>query len=105
MDFDPRDHDSRDRDGREGHDPREAFMRDLELPRGKDREIVRDWDHEYNLRGTETRTLSTVGAFRVVPAHGSAAARSGFTCDGGGSARTGGGGRSPDPHLAEELFR
>ena len=68
MDFDPRDHDSRDRDGREGHDPREAFMRDLELPRGKDREIVRDRDHEYTLRGSETRTLSTVGAFRVVPA-------------------------------------
>lgn len=68
MDFDPRDHDSRDRNGRESHDPRDTFMRDLDLPRGEDREIVRDRDHEYTLRGSETRTLSTVGAFRVVPA-------------------------------------
>ena len=37
-------------------------------------------------------------------AHGSAAARSGFTCYGAGSARSGGG-RSPDPRLAEELLR
>lgn len=28
----------------------------------------RDRDHEYSLRGSETRTLATVGAFRVVPA-------------------------------------
>jgi hypothetical protein len=68
MDFDPRDHDSRDRQGRDRQDPREAFMRDLELPRGADREIVRDRDHEFSLRGSETRTLATVGAFRVVPA-------------------------------------
>jgi DNA-binding PadR family transcriptional regulator len=68
MDFDPRDHDSRDRDSRDIHDPRDAFMRDLDLPRSADREIVRDRDHEFNLRGSETRTLSTVGAFRVVPA-------------------------------------
>jgi hypothetical protein len=27
---------------------------------------VRDRDHEYSLRGSETRTLATVGAFRVV---------------------------------------
>ncbi len=26
-------------------DPRDAFMRDLDLPRGVDREIVRDRDH------------------------------------------------------------
>ena len=43
-------------------------MRDLELPRGADREIVRDRDQEFSLRGSETRTLATVGAFRVVPA-------------------------------------
>jgi hypothetical protein len=36
-------------------------------------------------------------------AHGSAAARSGFTCYGAGSARTGG--RSSDPRLAEELLK
>jgi hypothetical protein len=44
-------------------------MRDLDLPRGPDREIVHDArDREYTLRGSETRTLSTVGAFRVVSA-------------------------------------
>ena len=37
-------------------------------PAALTREIVRDRDHEYTLRGSETRTLSTVGAFRVVPA-------------------------------------
>jgi len=68
MDFDPRDIDPRDRSGRERHDPRDVFMRDVDLPRGADRELVRDRDHDYSLRGSETRTLSTVGAFRVVPA-------------------------------------
>jgi hypothetical protein len=67
MDFDPRDQDSRDR-VTETHDPRDAFARDLYLPSGADREVVRDREHEYSLRGSETRTLSTVGAFRVVPA-------------------------------------
>jgi len=71
--------DSRDRDderwSKRDHDPRhldprDVFMRDLSLPRGRDREIVFDpRDREYTLRGSETRTLSTVGAFRVVPAH------------------------------------
>ena len=68
MDFDPRDHDSRDRECRDTPDPRDVFMRDLDLPRGADRELVRDRDHEYSLRGSETRTLLTVGAFRVVSA-------------------------------------
>jgi hypothetical protein len=62
----------RDRDsgnGDLGRDPRNVFMRDLDLPRGPDREIVHDARHrEYTLRGSETRTLSTVGAFRVVSA-------------------------------------
>jgi hypothetical protein len=50
-------------------DPRDVFMRELDLPRGRDREIVHDArGREYTLRGSETRTLSTVGAFRVVPA-------------------------------------
>lgn len=58
-----RDADPRDRD------PRNVFMRDFDLPRGLEREIVYDArDREYTLRGSETRTLSTVGAFRVVPA-------------------------------------
>jgi hypothetical protein len=59
------DRDSRDRD--KGLDPRDVFMRDLDLPRGPDREIVHDArDREYTLRGSESRTLSTVGAFGVV---------------------------------------
>ena len=60
----------RDRDARERQiDPRDVFMRDLDLPRGPDREIVHDArDREYTLRGSESRTLSTVGAFRVVSA-------------------------------------
>jgi DNA-binding MarR family transcriptional regulator len=47
-------------------DPHEPFTRDLNLPRGLGREIVRDRDHAYTLRGSETRTLATVGAFRVI---------------------------------------
>jgi hypothetical protein len=47
-------------------DSREVFTRGLNLPRGPEREIVRDRDREYTLRGSETRTLATVGAFRVV---------------------------------------
>jgi hypothetical protein len=44
-------------------------MRDLNLPHGRDREAVYDTrDREYTLRGSETRTLSTVGTFRVVSA-------------------------------------
>jgi hypothetical protein len=62
-----RDRDSRNRD--ESLDPRDVFMRDLDLPRGPDREIVNDArNREHTLRGSETRTLSTVGAFRVVSA-------------------------------------
>jgi hypothetical protein len=64
---DPRDRsdDQRDRD-RDPVDPRDVFSHDLDLPQGLEREIVRDRDHEYELRGSESRTLSTVGAFRVV---------------------------------------
>lgn len=56
-----RDHDSRERD-----DWRDPFTRHVDLPRGPDREIVRDCHHDYSLRGSESRTLTTVGAFRVV---------------------------------------
>jgi hypothetical protein len=47
-------------------DPRDAFTRDLNLPRRHERAIVHDRDREYTLRGSESRTLATVGAFRVV---------------------------------------
>lgn len=59
---DGRDRDSRDRDV----DPRDVFMEGLDLPRGLERELVHERDREYSLRGSESRTLSVVGAFRVV---------------------------------------
>lgn len=87
MDFDPRwDDDPRDRedDGRELSrgsrgglsnprererlEPRDVFTRDLDLPRGHDRQRVWARDSDVRLRGSEVRTLATVGAFRVVPA-------------------------------------
>lgn len=58
-DADPRDVESR--------DPRDAFTRSLNLPRGRDRETVELDGEHYRLRGSEVRTLATVGAFRVVP--------------------------------------
>ncbi|SRR5712691_3727995 len=57
----------RDRDVPErDHDPRTAFLHDLELPRGPEREVVVDGDHRYELNGDDSRSLATVGAFRVV---------------------------------------
>jgi hypothetical protein len=57
----------REREGRERvADPRDTFVRHVHLPRGLDRQIVRDRDREYTLRWSESRTLATVGAFRVV---------------------------------------
>jgi len=57
----------RDRDGHEpDHDPRDVFCDGLELPRGVEREIVLDGDHRYELNSDDSRTLATVGAFRVV---------------------------------------
>lgn len=57
----------RDRDGQErGCEARDIFTRHVRLPRGPERELVRDRDRKYTLRGSESRTLATVGAFRVV---------------------------------------
>ena len=74
--LDPRET-SRDRDGQardrayEGRkrsdDPRDALLQDLDLPLGREREVVLDRDRVYELNGEESRTLATVGAFRVVP--------------------------------------
>jgi hypothetical protein len=47
-------------------DPREVFIAKVDLPRGLERELVRDRDREYSMRGSEARTLSILGAFRVV---------------------------------------
>jgi hypothetical protein len=44
-------------------------MRDLDLPRTDERELVVDRDRVYELDGEDSRTLAAVGAFRVVPEH------------------------------------
>ena len=69
---DPRDPDDRDRDverDRESrnHDPRDAFVEGLELPRSLERELVQD-DCEtlYELNREDSLTLATIGVFRVV---------------------------------------
>jgi DNA-binding MarR family transcriptional regulator len=74
-DVDPRSYESRDREARdprdaEALDPRDVFTRDLDLPRGLERERVHVPEHrrDYRLRGSEVRALATIGAFRVVPA-------------------------------------
>jgi hypothetical protein len=76
---DPRDRDDNSRDlsrgsrggsdprDRERVDPRDVFMEHVSLPRGLEREHVHYHGHDYTLRGSETRTLTTVGAFRAVP--------------------------------------
>jgi DNA-binding MarR family transcriptional regulator len=70
--LDPRDNDPRDLDrdarDRDPVDPRDVFAQDLDLPHGMDRERVTDGGDAYDLRGSEVRTLATVGAFRAVPA-------------------------------------
>ena len=55
---------SRPRDTRAAYSPADG----LTLPRGERREEVRFHERTYSLRGSETQTLATIGAFRVVPA-------------------------------------
>jgi DNA-binding MarR family transcriptional regulator len=68
--LDPRAVDSREREAADPRDasggPRDVFARGLDLPRGPERERVHVHGHEYALRGSETRALATIGAFRVV---------------------------------------
>jgi hypothetical protein len=52
---------------REPVDPRDAFVNQLDLPREREREFVHDRGRDYRLRGSESRALSLVGAFRVIP--------------------------------------
>lgn len=70
--LDPRSLDSRNRDDSDPRDanatdPRDVFSHGLDLPRGLERERVHAHGHDYALRGSEVRTLATIGAFRVVP--------------------------------------
>ena len=71
--LDPRDADGRERDASDPRDaerigPRDVFTQGLALPRGLERARVHAHDRDYQLRGSEVRTLATIGAFRVVPA-------------------------------------
>jgi hypothetical protein len=61
-----RDRETPDRHDDRGSDPRSVLGRDLDLPHRHDRELVHGRDRHYTLNGSETRTLATVGAFRVV---------------------------------------
>ena len=47
---------------------RSTFGRHVNLPRGPDREFVRDRKRSYELNGPESEALATIGAFRVVRA-------------------------------------
>jgi hypothetical protein len=55
-----------DRDWNNERESRDAFTKDLDLPRGRERRPVRERDRVYEIDGTESRMLATVGAFRVV---------------------------------------
>ena len=57
---------SSERDPAADRDSREVFTKDLDLPRGRERRPVRERDRVYEINGTESRMLATVGAFRVV---------------------------------------
>src|SRR5947207_631136 len=61
----PRVYDPRDRHD----DTRDALMRDLDLPRSDERELVVERDRVYELDGEDSRALAGVGAFRIVPEH------------------------------------
>ena len=62
------DPDSRERE-QDRCEPRDVFVDRVSLPRGPEREHIRFRDRDYTLRGSESRTLASVGAFRVVPSH------------------------------------
>lgn len=61
-----RDDDSRDRDA---VDPRDVSVNKLDLPRGPERELVRDRDREYSLRGSESRADVTMRLIELELAH------------------------------------
>lgn len=48
-------------------DARDVFLHDVDLPRGDERETVFERDRCCEINGNESRTLATVGAFRIVP--------------------------------------
>ena len=57
---------SSERDHAEDRDSCEGFTKDLDLPRTRERRPVRERDRVYEINGTESRMLATVGVFRVI---------------------------------------
>lgn len=53
-------------DRRNADDPRDAFTKDLELPRGEARRLVRERDRVYEINGLKSRLLGTIGTFRII---------------------------------------
>jgi DNA-binding MarR family transcriptional regulator len=53
-------------DTREERHARDVFTRDLDLPRRRERQLVRSRDRVYEINATDSRVLATIGAFRVV---------------------------------------
>ena len=47
-------------------EPRDLFVRHVDLPRSRERVRISHRDRVYDLRESESRTLATVGTFRVV---------------------------------------
>lgn len=45
-------------------DPRDVSIKDLDLPRGRERRPVQDRDRVYEINGTESRMFATVRAAR-----------------------------------------
>ena len=83
MDFDPRDVDARDEarwPDREPNlhdrcgDAHEPFTRGLDLPRALNREVLRERDRQYTVRGSETRGLLPSRHSRFAPIYVSSTA-------------------------------
>jgi hypothetical protein len=55
------------RDRSEDRDPRNVFTTDIDLPRGQDRQPVRERERLYEIDGTESRMLGTIGRFGLYP--------------------------------------
>ena len=50
-----------DRNRNDERDSRDVFTKDLDLPRGRERRPVRERDRVYEINGTESRMLATIG--------------------------------------------
>jgi hypothetical protein len=55
-----------DREDETPYEPRDVFVRAVDLPLDVERELVQERERTYEMNGTDSRVLATVGAFRVV---------------------------------------